>query len=367
MKTFAERLEQLIRQHGVTMQGLAKGLGVSRQTLYNWLHNDRITQKNLHLLADYFDVSAHWLRYGAAEQDEAPFPTAALAGKRKNLIDNIVRNERVLQLAIDSSALTIWEYDLLKEKIKWAGAGDCMACLNPMGQTKHLEQLLLRIHVADRDDFFLAISRIIEEGGTDVREMRVVASDGALMWCVATTSQQLDATSRPCGLVGTFRDIHQERLAQEALRQSESRFHSIFENTPVPLWEEDFSGVRGVFERLRQMGVTDLEHYLHEHPDFVRECVSDVHIIDVNQAAVEMHRAADKEELLQNLHRTFVEASYTAFARELVALWQGELRFHTAAVVCSLDGEERPVDVLWTIEPGCEESWVRVIVSIIPR
>lgn len=369
-ETFAERLEQLIKERELTLLGMARELGVSRQTIYNWLNTDRITQKNLTALAVYFGVSAQWLRYGhasAGEQGEDAAGGLPLTGRRKRLIENIIRNERVLQMAIDASSLAIWEYSLIHDQINWVGAGRCMACANPKGETSRLAQLLARIHEEDRSAFEEMLGLIMEQGGMDSREVRLLDPEGGIVWCVATISEQLDEHQRRIGVLGSLRDISQEKLAAVALRESESRFRAIFDHSPVSLWEEDFSQVKGYLDKLRGQGVIDLEEYLVRHPEAVQHCAQLTRIIDVNQAAIEMHRARGKADLLQNLVNTFVEESYEAFARELLALWRGELRFKTAAVIKTLDGQALPVHVLWTVEPGNEDSLERVIVSIITR
>lgn len=367
-ETFAERLERLIQERELTLLGMARDLGVSRQTIYNWLNTDRITQKNLTALAAYFGVSAQWLRYGhasTAEQDAAR--DLPLTGRRKRLIENIIRNERVLQMAIDASSLTIWEYNLIHDQINWVGAGRCMACANPNGETSRLAQLLARIHEEDRSAFEEMLALIMEHGGMDSRELRLLDPEGGIVWCVAIISEQLDEHQRRIGVLGSLRDISQEKLAAVALRESESRFRAIFDHSPVSLWEEDFSQVKGYLDMLRGQGVSDLEEYLLRHPETVQHCAQLTRIIDVNQAAIEMHRASDKADLLLNLENTFVEESYEAFARELLALWRGESRFKTEAVVKTLDGQVLPVNVLWTVEPGNEERLERVIVSVLAR
>ncbi len=153
--------------------------------------------------------------------------------------------------------------------------------------------------------------------------------------------------------------------AYQALQASEVRFRSLFENTPVSIWEEDFSEVKAHLERLKDQNIDDFGAYLDEHPDTVTQCAELIDLLDVNQAAMELHRAPDKQTLLEGLTRTFTPEFYETFKHQLLAIWNGQTRMVQDAVVATLDGEQRFVTVNWSVSPGHEKSLSRVLVSLI--
>src|SRR5207244_271504 len=90
------------------------------------------------------------------------------------------------------------------------------------------------------------------------------------------------------------------KLAAEALRQTEQRlrtgeehYRTLFEDSPFPMWEEDFSAVKAYIDSL---GAADLRSYLADHPEAVKECVRRVKVLDINRAARNSYGAASKEE-----------------------------------------------------------------------
>jgi PAS domain S-box-containing protein len=154
-------------------------------------------------------------------------------------------------------------------------------------------------------------------------------------------------------------------LSFRNLQESEERYRMVFENSPVSIWEEDFSGVKTILEELRKKGVDDIESYLKEHPEVVQKCAEQVRVLDVNRASLTLHSATDKDELLAGLVNTFTPESFDTFREELVSIWKGITEMKRDAVVKTLEGDVRNVTVYFSVCPGCEEDLSRVIVSLV--
>jgi PAS domain S-box-containing protein len=153
-------------------------------------------------------------------------------------------------------------------------------------------------------------------------------------------------------------------LVYRDLRESEQRYRMVFENSPVSIWEEDFSGVRTSFDGLKKEGVTDIERYFDRNPDAIRHCAELAKVIDVNRAALTLHEAASKEELFAGLINTFTPESFDTFRQELVCLWNGGTEMERDAVVKTLAGELRHVTVYFSVCPGYEDTLARILVSL---
>jgi len=153
-------------------------------------------------------------------------------------------------------------------------------------------------------------------------------------------------------------------LIYRHLRESEERYRQVFENSPVSIWEEDFSAVREFFNDLKRQGITDIDHYFDLHPETVQHCVERTRILNLNQAALVLHGASSKEELFAGLANTFTPDSFAAFRQELVSLWQGKTELVRDAEVKTLAGEPRQVTVHFSVCPGYEQSLAKVLVSL---
>jgi diguanylate cyclase (GGDEF)-like protein len=145
---------------------------------------------------------------------------------------------------------------------------------------------------------------------------------------------------------------------------SEEHFQTLFENAPISLWEEDYSGIKSLFDGLKQQGVRSLETYLQTKPDFADACMRQIRLVRVNQQTLNMLKAASQEQLETQLDQVFRDGMRPRFRAELLALWAGELLWSGEGINYALDGQ--PLDILlhWRILPGFEQSWERVLVTI---
>lgn len=157
----------------------------------------------------------------------------------------------------------------------------------------------------------------------------------------------------------------ERRMADEVLRNSESKFRTIFEESPVAIWEEDFSGVKARLDELRRNGVTDLEIFLDQNPQEVLNLAAVVRIRDINQKSVELLSAENTEQVYRELPQYFTEDSLPVFKRELIALAAGKTRFQSEIPILNAKGEKLYLLLALAVQPGSEETLSRVIVSFL--
>ena len=167
--------------------------------------------------------------------------------------------------------------------------------------------------------------------------------------------------------VATFASLSMEAgeavRAEKALERSEREYRGLFEDSPAAMWHEDFSDVKPRIDALLEQGVSDLGAYIAAHPEFVDECISLVRIVDANDAAVAMHKAADKNELLQGLSGLLTETSRDSFAEQLVAIAEGVVVYEEETIDKTLAGDPIHVSIRWSVPPGYRETLERVLVT----
>ena len=151
--------------------------------------------------------------------------------------------------------------------------------------------------------------------------------------------------------------------AEKSLQASESRYRSLFHGSPSPLREEDFSEVKIYLDQLRAAGVANPREYFQNHPEAVRQCAAKVKILDVNQAALDLHQAVYKQDLLAGLPMIFTDKTYDSFGELLIAAANGKTVFDTETPVRTLHGDDRHLLLRWVVAPGSEQTLAKVYVS----
>jgi PAS domain S-box-containing protein len=154
-------------------------------------------------------------------------------------------------------------------------------------------------------------------------------------------------------------------LSYQNMQESEERYRMVFENSPIPIWEQDFSGVKRLFAELRQDGIIDLESFLGQYPDNLVKYASLVKVVDMNQAAVKMHKAKNKEHLLGRLFDLFTPDFLDPLRKELIGLWNGKTEMSFDTTVKTLTGDVRTVNVSFLVCPGYEDTFSKIYSSIV--
>jgi diguanylate cyclase (GGDEF)-like protein len=141
-------------------------------------------------------------------------------------------------------------------------------------------------------------------------------------------------------------------------------FESLFEYAPLSLWEEDYSGIKQSFDELRARGISNLAHYLDQHPEEIENNLRQIRVVRVNRETLDMFAASSEEHLLANLDRIFRDEMRAHFRAELLALWNGELEWSGDGINYRLDGAPLHIRLHWRILPECATDWKCVLVSI---
>ena len=201
-------------------------------------------------------------------------------------------------------------------------------------------------------------------GISDQYETRLLRQDGQAV-PVWVSARPLFRQGAYAGVLAAFTDIRALKETEEALRQAAARYLRLFEDSPISLWEEDFSEVKLQMDRWRESGVVDVRQYLQQHPEAVSSLLASIGIIDVNKASLELFRAHSKEELQQNFSALFGGQVDPIVTGHFLAIAAGATHFSGELTRYTLTGEPKLVELTWQVFPGYEDTLSRCVVSMV--
>lgn len=156
-------------------------------------------------------------------------------------------------------------------------------------------------------------------------------------------------------------EITERRVAETDKETSEVRFKSLFENAPIPIREEDLSGIKRLIDTLNLPDLDAFSAYLDAHPEFIETCGKQLSVIDVNRASLTLHGYKDKSEMLANVVQTLSPETLKIVRLSIEAIHRGARGTSYETQIKLADGSIRTVAGTWSVIPGHESTYSRIL------
>ena len=210
---------------------------------------------------------------------------------------------------------------------------------------------------------------IMETGNSRINfDEKIQYSPTEYRWMRTSKIPLRDEHDEIYGILGTAHDITEEKKTNIRMRESEARLLSIFENSPISIWEQDYSEVRKYFLELKSKGVGNLQSYFMKFPDKWDKCLSLVKTLDINKNTILFHEWENKKKLLSfrnspDFAKSLPKKYKFTYLDAVLTLFNGNNEIHTIWKVITHSGKEKWLLGYLTIVPGYEKTWGRVIRS----
>lgn len=302
--------------------------------------------------------------------------------ERRKVVQALVDLARSLTQAEYANVLIFDEQGNVLETIDPLGVAPLPLRMRPRGFTHHIlatgKPLLIEEikpdgtcipEVRDQDGFVLTANPALLEAGVRSLVGFPVRIRGKTRGVFYVHSKKPRAFSRfvhALEILANHAGIALENAElYEQIKGSEARYRTLFEESPVSLWIEDFSQIKAKLDELKALGVRDLKAYLAEHPEFLWQTLGLLRVVDVNPATLKLYEVQSPAALRRHLSTLIPEEVLPLWKEELLALWEGRQEFYGRGVNRTATGRMIHIFLGWRVLPGYEESYERVLVSIL--
>lgn len=125
-----------------------------------------------------------------------------------------------LRPALDSADITIWDWNILTDEIKWFGRLETEPGFAPGSFSGSYNDFLALVHPDDREYVRRSALRSVGEGKEYYTEFRFIRWDGSIRWISSRGQIISDDSGRPVHLIGVDMDITERKKAEEQIRST---------------------------------------------------------------------------------------------------------------------------------------------------
>jgi PAS domain S-box-containing protein len=180
----------------------------------------------------YFDFLYHPLKEENGEISGI-LVTVTEVSEKVEARKKIELSEEKLNIIVEASELGTWELDVKAKDIQYSRR--YFEIITGYKDDRHLthQELLAHVHPDDLHIREKAFKDAIVTGYIHY-ESRIIWDDQSIHWVEAKGKVFYDSENQPDRLLGTARDITEEKNQQQALQESEKRFRNLVMQSPVP-------------------------------------------------------------------------------------------------------------------------------------
>ena len=155
---------------------------------------------------------------------------------RRRSESTLLEHDQRLKLALELAGMVSWDWEVATDKFVWND--DPQRLLGPEPDGGYPDRKTM-VHPEDLAEYVRAGSESLRSGEAYRSEFRIRRTDGQNVWIAARGRPVKDARGAVTRVIGASQDVSEIKQAEQALRESETRFRSLTDLSSDWYWEQD--------------------------------------------------------------------------------------------------------------------------------
>jgi PAS domain S-box-containing protein len=156
-------------------------------------------------------------------------------------------DEEKLNIIIEASELGNWELDLVTRQVSYSER--YLEILgHKKGEILNHQEIIKHLHPDDLQIREAAFKTAFDTGQLHY-ETRIIWNDESLHWIEGKGKVFYDEAGKPLKMLGTVRDITEEKNYQQQLKEREEKFRLLADSMPQHIWTADTAGNLNYFNQ----------------------------------------------------------------------------------------------------------------------
>jgi len=160
-------------------------------------------------------------------------------GELKRTQQILQDKERMLSDSQRIAHIGSWSMDMGTERISWSDEMYRVFAVTPESFGHSIPAFLDRIHPDDRVAMQMWVGDCMTGKAPKELDFRIMLPDGVVRYIRGSGELQYGESQKPLRMVGSAQDITEHKLMEDELKNSEAKFRSIIEVSPVPMLLND--------------------------------------------------------------------------------------------------------------------------------
>jgi len=160
-------------------------------------------------------------------------------------------------------------------------------------------------------------------------------------------------------------EIAERRKTESALRESELRFRSLFEKSPIAIVQLDLSRTQRYFRAFLEKDTAELVKNLSADENYIRRLFRSIRVVNANRACLYLHDNDSLDGYRKAFRSTFAPETVMSLIRVLKHLQAGQELIKEETVILTQSGQRREVLIELYATPGDGGRWSRVVLHYI--